>query len=192
MAYASLSEIKEYLGISASSDDSLLTDMLTRAQAIIEAGTGRLFEASSHTQRFFDALADVEGLTLFLDHDLAALNTITNGDAGATTITSAQYVTEPRNETPFYAIRLLESAGVSWAYAADPENAITISGKWAYAESAPADIVQATIRLAAFLYRQKESNADVDRPLQLADGSVVLPSGLPRDVLAIIRRYRRG
>ena len=192
MSYASLTELKTYLGISSSGDDTLLTDILTRSQAIIEAGTGRLFEAASNTDRFFDAVADVEGVMLFLDHDLAAVNTITNGDVGATTISNGQYVTEPRNDAPFYAIRLLDSADVSWEYDADPENAITISGKWAYSESAPADIVQSTIRLAAFLYRQKESNADVDRPLQLADGSVVLPSGLPRDVLAIIRRYRRG
>ncbi len=192
MGYATLSEIKDYLGISSSADDGLLGDMLERAQGIIEAATGRVFEAASNTTRSFDALADVVGGVLYLDEDLAAVTTITNGDEGATTISSNQYVTEPRNQTPYYAIRLLDSSNLSWQFTDDPEDAISISGKWAYSESAPADIVQATLRLAAFLYRQKESNADVDRTMQLADGSIVLPSGLPRDVLAIIYRYKRA
>ena len=191
MAYAVLSDLKDYLGISSSGDDTLLGEMLTRAQAIIEASTNRIFEAASNSERRFDALADVEGEVLYLDEDLAAVNSITNGDVAATGGTSDKYVTEPRNEPPFYAIRLLDSANLAWEYDQDPENAITINGKWAYSESAPADIEQATIRLAAFLYRQKESNTDVDRTMQLADGSVVLPSGLPRDVLAIIRRYKK-
>lgn len=192
MAYATLTELKQYLGISASGDDGLLGDMLTRAQAIIEAGTGRVFEAAADTTRYFDPLINVDNSALYLDEDLAAISAITNGDAAQTTITSSQYVTEPRNQTPYYAVRLLDSANLSWEYSEDPQNAISISGKWAYSETAPADIVQATVRLAAFLYRQKESNADVDRTMQLPDGSMVLPSSLPRDVLAIIYRYKRA
>ena len=100
-------------------------------------------------------------------------------------------MSEPRNETPYYAIRLLDSTSLDWEYNTDPENPITVNGKWAYSEAAPADIVQATVRLAAFLYRQKESNVDVDRVMQLPEGSMVLPSGLPRDVTSIIRRYKK-
>jgi hypothetical protein len=191
MAYATTSDLKSYLGITSSGDDGLLGDCLERAQALIEAATNRMFEADEDSTRSFDAVADVVGAVLYLDEDLAAITSITNGDTAATVVTGAEYVPEPRNQTPYYAVRLLNSAGLSWDYVDDPENAITISGKWAYSLSAPADIVQATIRLAAFLYRQKESNADVDRALQLPDGSLVLPSGLPRDVMAIIARYRK-
>jgi hypothetical protein len=191
MAYATVSDLKSYLGITSSGDDGLLSDCLERAQTLIETATNRLFEAAEDTERYFDAVADVVGAVLYLDEDLAAIASITNGDSAATVITSAEYVPEPRNQTPYYAIRLMNSAGLSWDYVDDPENAITVNGKWAYSESAPADIVQATVRLAAFLYRQKESNADVDRTVQLPDGSMVLPSGLPRDVLAIISRYRK-
>jgi hypothetical protein len=191
MAYASSSDLKTYLDITSSGDDTLIADVLTRAQALIEAATNRVFEAAANSSRLFDAVTDVEGAVLYLDEDLASINSITNGDSGATAITSGQYVSEPRNETPYYAIRLLDSTSLDWEYNADPENAITVNGKWAYSESAPADIVQATVRLAAFLYRQKESNVDVDRVMQLPDGSMVLPSGLPRDVTSIIKKYRK-
>lgn len=191
MAYASSSDLKTYLNITSSGDDVLLADVLTRAQALIEAATNRVFEAAANSNRLFDAVADVEGAVLYLDADLASINSITNGDSGATAISSGQYVSEPRNEAPYFAIRLLDSASLAWEYSTDPENAITVNGKWAYSESAPTDIVQATVRLAAFLYRQKESNADVDRVMHLPDGSMLLPSGLPRGVTSIIRRYRK-
>jgi len=51
--------------------------------------------------------------------------------------------------------------------------------------------VQATTRLAAFLYRQKDSNADLDRPLLTGDGVTIMPSSLPHDVRQILDPYRK-
>lgn len=188
MAYASTSDLKAYLGISSTADDTLLGALLTRAQKVIEVETGRVFEASSDSTHYFDAVADVSDMRLWLDGDLASITAVLNGDG--TTVASTEYVTEPRNAAPYYALHIKGSAGKSWTYDDDPQNAITVAGKWAYSASAPADIVHATIRLASWLYRQKDSGMDGDRVLS-ADGVLIMPASIPADVQAILKPYKR-
>jgi len=191
MGYATLAQLRAYLklGASETSDDALLTDLLARAQQLIDRACDRAFEANGDTTRYFDAARDVEHATLFLDADLAQITTVTNGDG--VVVTSAQYVTEPRNTAPYYALKIKSNANVFWTWVTTPENAIAITGRWAYSVSAPADITHACIRLAAWMYRQKDSNADVDRPLVTGDGVTILPSAMPQDILQIIAPYRR-
>lgn len=155
MAYATNTQVKTYLGITSSTDDALLTLLISEAQAMIDAVTHRTFEASGDTTRKFDACEDVDGQTLHLDKDLCAITSITNGDGA--TITTAQYVTEPRNDTPYHSIKLLASSGTVWAYTTDPENSISIVGKWAYSTSAPTAISQLCIKATAALYRLREN-----------------------------------
>jgi len=190
MAYITLAEIKAYLTIptATTSDDVMLASFITSAQAMIDAHCHRTFEAAADTEKTYDAVADVYGDLLEID-DLCSITSITNGDG--TTITSGQYVTEPRRTTPYTAIRLLSSASITWTYTDDPEDAITIDGKQAYSTSAGNDIKQACLRLSAWLYRQKDTNADIDRPLLSGDGVVIMPSTMPSDVIAILRPYRR-
>lgn len=188
MAYASASDLKAYLGISSTADDTLIGSILTRAQKVIETECGRVFEASGDTTHTLDAIADVEDKTLYLDGDLCSVTSVTNGDSVA--VASTEYIPEPRNVTPYYALTIKGSAGKSWGYTTDPENAITVVGKWAYSTTAPADIVHATIRLGAWMYRQKDSGMDGDRVLS-ADGVLVMPAAIPNDVQAILKPYRR-
>ena len=129
MAYTDTASTKLLLGLSGSGDDALLSTLITAAQAAIDLHFLRTFEASANTTRHFDASRDVSGRRLNLDRDLCAVNSVTNGDG--TTVTTAQYTLLPRNDTPYYAIQLLSSAGISWTYEDDPEGAIAISGKWA-------------------------------------------------------------
>ena len=186
MAYVTLAAAKNYLGISESTDDALLEVLISSAQAIIDAATGRKFESAADTTRYLD-MSQVDGLRLRLDEDLCSITTITNG--GGTVITSAQYKTMPRNKPPYYAIDLLSSTGVSWNYTDNPEAAISIAGRWAYSVTAPADIVQATKRIAAYLYRQKDNALDIDRTI-LAGNATILPATLPSDVMFMIGPYR--
>jgi hypothetical protein len=190
MAYATLAQVKQYLSIATATttDDDLLTALISRAQTLIETATGRVFECSANSTRYFDAVRDVEDGVLYLDKDLCSINTVTNGDAVA--VASNERVTEPRNDTPYHAIRLLPSAGKSWTYTTDPQNAISISGKWAYSISPPSDIMHATIRLTAWLYRQKDTGMDGDRVLS-ADGVLVMPANTPNDVMSICKQYQR-
>lgn len=189
MAYCTTANVKAYLGISGSGDDTLIDSLVIRAQQVIDTYCNRTFEAAENSNRYFDAYADVESKTLYLDADLCSINSITNGDG--VTVTTSEYVTEPRNDAPFYAITLKPSSAKSWEPNSDgdSENAITISGKWAWSAAAPADIVQACVRLTAFMYRQKDAQMT---DVQVLDGGVsVTPLAIPNDVKAILTPYRR-
>jgi hypothetical protein len=65
-----------------------------------------------------------------------------------------------------------------------------ITARWGYSTDPPDDIVHATIRLAAWLYRQRGTANDPDRPTVADGGLVLLPSALPDDVRLILERYR--
>jgi hypothetical protein len=194
MAYTTATLLKTYLGITGASDDTLLTNLISRAQAAIDRYTGRTFEASANTTRKFTVGIDTDGRVLYLDEDLASINAIvTNADGGANadTLTTGEYVTKPRNRTPYFAIEILASADATWDYTTDPENGITVSGKWAWSASAPDDIVQACIRLAGYFYRQKD--AGVFDVTAMPDAGVIqIPQGIPKDVKMILDVYKKG
>ena len=189
--YITLAEVRQYLTIDESAnDDALLYALIGAATAAIDAYTGNTFQATADSDRTLDALEDVGGrLLLFGDWLAAAPTSITNGDG--TAVGSDEYVTEPRNVAPFYAARLKVSSTITWTYTTTPEDAITVTGMWAYSTTAPADVAQACLRLTAFLYRQRDTNADADRPLLAGDGTVIMPSTIPPDVKALLRPYRK-
>jgi hypothetical protein len=78
----------------------------------------------------------------------------------------------------------------SWEFD-DSDSEISVAGTWGYSATAPADITHAYVRLAAFIYRQKDTSADIDRPLVTGDGVTIMPSGLPSDVQKLLDRYKR-
>lgn len=187
--YCTKQDVKIYLGIGQDVDDILLDQIIDRATAIIEGFTHRIFSCSTATSQFLDGDCDVTdgGRMLWLRDDLCSISYIKNGDG--TTVASSQYVTEPRRDAPYYGLRMKWNADTIWVWDTTPEGAIEVNGMWAYSTTPPLQIVQATIRLAAFLYRQKDSTADLDRPLASADGVVIMPTKLPSDVMQLIKRY---
>jgi len=190
MAYITASDVKTYLDITASGDDAFITTLISQAKAIIDRATKRNFEAATGT-RYFDPLKDVRGGMLLLDADLASASglVVTNGDAAV--LASSGFSLVPANKPPYFGIQLKASANKTWTYATDPENAITVAGKWGWSTSAPADIQHATRRLVSFLYRQKGTNQDIDRPIIAPGGSVIMPHKLPADVQALLQPYVR-
>lgn len=54
------------------------------------------------------------------------------------------------------------------------------------------DIVQAGLRLAKWLYIQRQGNSDADRPAITADGTKLLPMRLPEDVAVMLNPYVRS
>ena len=188
MAYVDVATLKRYLGVSGAGDDQLLAELITMAQAIIDADIGRTFEASADTTRTFDAVRDVDGPALRLDADLCAITSVTNGNS--VVVTSGQYTTQPRNVTPWYELRLLGSSGLSWTYTTDPEDSISIVGRWAYSTTADALIAGACRRLAAYLYRQKDNAGDLDRAV-IAGNTTILPAAIPSDMLYMMRLRRK-
>ena len=77
MAYTSYSAVNTYLGTSAAGDNTLISDLITRAQSVIDTYTGRTFEHSSvGATRYFTVGVDTEGRTLYVDEDLCSTSTV--------------------------------------------------------------------------------------------------------------------
>ncbi len=192
MSYCTLDDLKTYRKIEDSTQDVLLGSSIERAQAAIDIYCRRTFESYTDETRYLDSVEDVDGATLYVTvaGELAAITTVTNGDASVLALTD--FVTEPRTGTPSYALRLLASSGVTWVRKdnGDHENAIAILGRWAYSVQAPDDITQACIRWAAWLFDQKDNAADLDRPV-IAGNATILPAQIPSDVFGYLKPYRR-
>jgi hypothetical protein len=185
-----LDAAKAYIGNVQATDDDLIQSLIAAAQAFIEGpqGAQRLYEAAADTTRRFDAECDVDGRLLYLDADLCAITSVTNGDGSV--IAAGQYVCETsggaRNQTPWRRLRLRSTATVGWVASSTtgPENAISIVGRWAYSITPPVRIVQLTREIVAYLYRRRSASGDADRPLLTGDGVMILPSALPKGIMA--------
>ena len=190
MAYGTVAALKQELGKSDSDDDERLQDLLDVVTVLVEARTGRLFQATQDSTRNFDAVRDVQGRLLVLDEDLCAITSVTNGNG--TVLTASDYVTEPRNKAPYWGLRLKASSAQSWTYTGAPEDAIAIVGRWAYSQTPDAAIVQMTVRWAAYLYRLPDAGV-FDVTAIPETGEITIPQGIPRDVRLVLDRppYKR-
>ena len=187
--YCTAAEVKAYIGTALATDDTLIAALITRASAAIDKYCGRTFVQREDETRYFDAIQDVEGRTLYVDDDLLAVDEIMNGDS--TTVSSSYYVLLPANLSPKYAIRLKASSSVSWSYTTDPEEAISITGTWGYvaSDTAPSDINHAAIRLTAWYYHQKSAPFETTGLPEL--GIVTVPAAIPDDIKGILDLYVR-
>jgi len=189
--YVTIPQFKNYRGITSTKEDVLIGDLLERAQSQVETYCGRVFVApTTASTHYFDAIRDTSDdlRTLYLDDDLVSITTITNGDGN--TVGTTHYVTEPRHVTPYHSIRLTALADDNWTYTGAPEDAVKVYGRWGYSTSAPADVQQATIRLAAYMYAQKDASV-FDVTVYPDAGVMQVPQGMPRDVRELLDSYRR-
>lgn len=184
MAYATLDQLKAYLyagnAVKPVSDDGLLSSLLDRATAIVEQYTGRVWQASGSTVKTFEADSYNGGTDLLLTDTQALTVTLVQEDG--VTVDVEDYYLLPRNGSVYDAIR--KKAG-TWT------GTVTVTGTWGAATVPPADIVHVCIRLAAWLYKQKDTAADIDQPFVGADGQLIVPGGLPRDIMEIMSRRQR-
>lgn len=184
MTYATITELRQYLDISSTSDDALLTALLARATALIDRHTGITFQAPADTVRYVAPhYAHNETLWLPPRWMLAQPATTVVTPAGASVPPAALRYYPP--EPPYVALRIIDTS-YSWR---DGTEDIVITGRWAWSVSPPADIVHATIRLAAWLYRQRSASGEGDRPTVADGGLVVLPMRLPRDIEQVLAPY---
>lgn len=185
MAYCTVADVNEYLGIRTDNDMNLISLFIDAAQDTIDNYCKRTFEGTP-TSRYINATGDhIRGNTLYFEEvgELASVVSVTNGDG--TVITA--YKPMPINTPPYQALCLLSSSGQSWTYIDDPEGAITVNGVWAYSASAPSAIRTACTALAAFYYRQKDQPyADVTA---VSQGVVMKPTGIPSFITQMLKGY---
>ena len=191
--YATVAELKTYLGITGATDDTLLTSLLARAQKAIETYCGRIFEASADATHNFVVGEDTDGDCLWFDDDLSQITSVITDADGASPVTlvrNTDYITQPRNTTPWYGLKMLGSSNNFWDYTGNAEMGVTVTGRWSYSVTPPQDIIHANIRLAGFYYRQKD--AQVFDTTAIPDAGVItIPQGIPKDVQLILQPYRR-
>lgn len=187
--YLEVEELKQYLNLNNTSQDEIIESMILASQDYVEHKTHRIFASEADDTRYFNPLTDAYGgsRVLRINEDLISITSITNGDGEV--VSSSDYsLIQIKNH--IIEVSLKRSTGLFWTYDEDPENAITIVGRWAYSLTPPNDIVQATKRLASYLFWQKDNANDLDRPFILGQ-ITAMPPAMPRDVERILGRYIR-
>ena len=193
MAYTTAALVKTYLSVTGTGDDALLTTLAGAAQAWIDAFCSRTFEAAADTTRRYTVGRDTDGRILYLDDDLCQITTVTTDadrSGGGDVIASTDYITYPRNRTPWYMIEILSSSDYRWTYTTNAENGITILGRFAYSTTAPTIIAQAATRLTAYLYRQKDAQV-FDVTALPEQGVITIPQGMPADIVKMLTPYQK-
>ena len=190
MSYVTLRDIRGYLDIDITTDDPLLQEAIENAASYIDSQTNRHFEAVTAT-RYYDSGArdrwNSRLLNLYGD-DLLTVTTLTNGDSSGTAIAATDYWLYPRNETPYHGILLKSDISSYWEW--DTDYWVSVAGTWGYSTTPPDDIRQATLTLAAYLFRSKDA-AVFETTAIVESGAIVIPQGIPATVDRIINRYKR-
>ena len=110
-------------------DDAVIEDLIEGASRYFEGEcAGRTFYPRVETRSY-----DVpENNWLFVDDDLLAVTTLTNGDDAA--IASTEYTTRPHNYSPKYAIVIRDSSDTIWEWDSNSssEAVIDVLGYWGY------------------------------------------------------------
>lgn len=131
--YQELTTVKDvreaFLGGSGSGDDALILDFIRAASREMGDVAGERRLAPRIETRVFDLPPD--GL-LFLDEDLLALQTLTNGDGAA--ISAAEYILLSANRYPKWGVELKASSSIWWvpSSAGDTAQVISLSGVWGF------------------------------------------------------------
>ena len=187
--YIGTTELRAYLSPDdtlGTSQNALLDSCITRAEAAIDHYTRRSFATVQDTKYYSRHVARIVGQALYLPEDLYQAGTVISGNGQNIPIGSIWF--EPRNLGPPYRVVRLYSMFV-WTFNTDGE--IRITGGWGYSGTAPADIVQATVRTAAYLYRGKDSGfGAVDATGFTDGGEAAFAKSIPDDVRWTLSPYR--
>jgi hypothetical protein len=191
--YATLAELKGYLKIEDSMEDSLLEHIVEAASRSIDRIANRRFyldsSASARTYRpadllrvFTDDFGSTSGLIVKTDPNTAGTYT--------TTLTlNTDYIVEPVNAAakgrPWNYITIV--SGESFSLPVNYRPQVEVTARWGW-PTVPDDINQATLILSADLYKRKDSIGGV---LGLSELGAIRMSPLGRDITAMVRAYKR-
>ena len=177
MAYATLSELKSYLGITGTGEDTLLTTCLDGATKAIESHTRRVFQATSGTREYL-----YNGRKkIILDEDLYSLTSLKLNGTSVTEYRLFPVETTPKSWIVVYEI----PSSVVWnTY----EQTWEVTGLWGYSATPPHDVKLACLRWAGYLYRLKDAQV-FDAAYMEGVGQLVIQKGIPPDVAKLLQSY---
>lgn len=175
----------------ALADDAVCQQALDAAEEYIEAETHRHFESTTATRYYQYENLWPNSRTLRLDDDLLTITAggLLNGDTAATVIAAASYTLLPRNDAPpYHYIELTDASNVMWEF--DTDMWVSVAGTWGWSATCPADVKQAVLVMAAYLFRQKDASV-FDTTAIPGAGVITIPEGIPKTTLKVIAKYRR-
>lgn len=191
--YITLANLKNYLKIDDSVEDTLLEQIIESASRSIDKIANRRFyldsTATARTYRpignlrvITDDIGSTTGLILKTDPD-------STGTYQTTMTLNTDYIVEPTNALakgrPVNYLTIVGSTALSLPVNYWPQ--VQVTAKWGWPE-VPDDIEQATYILSADLYKRKDSIGGV---LGLSELGAIRMSPLGRDIAAMVRAYKR-
>jgi hypothetical protein len=191
--YITLANLKTYLKIDDSVEDTLLESIIESASRSIDRIANRRFyldaTATARTYRpvgnlrvIVDDFGTTTGLILKTDPD-------STGTYQKTMTLNTDYIVEPTTALakgrPLNYLTIVGSTALSLPVNYRPQ--VEVTAKWGW-PSVPDDIEQATYILSADLYKRKDSIGGV---LGLSELGAIRMSPLGRDIAAMVRAYRR-
>jgi len=123
--YCTPTEVKAYLGISATADDALLLSLCERVSRIVDQLADTWFYEQSETRYYdWDNHAYIE-----LDAPLLSAVTVTNDSAAMATV---DYRLLPRNGYPKLRLEVMRDGSTILSYTTTRQDATSIAGLWGW------------------------------------------------------------
>ena len=187
-AYCTANDIAQALNIAGTQDDGWLTTLADSASRWIDAHCAVPwggFAVATDSTRSFDICALEDG-ELRLDVPLVALTSLTNGDGNA--IDKATVRLYPLNGGHYWSIRML-TTGPGWQWVQD--GLYTVTGKWGWSTTAPTPVKEATVMLAAWMYKRYQAGLQ-DAANNVEIGQMMYSERMPKQVVALLAPFRIG
>lgn len=195
--YCTLDEAKREAAIESLDilDDDVLERCIEDASRAVDNHCAKQFYAASATYSY-SCPTDGDRV-LWLNEPWLSVSSITNGDA--TSVAASSYNLWPLNAVSKVAVRLKDSASISWqpTSTGDYVGAIAISGSTGYVNRGASDakstqIISNTKRatiITALAYYRKRFGVGAEAVQVTAAGVVLSPQGLPRDAAELLEGY---
>ena len=197
--YATLNEIKAYLSISDSTDDTLLEKLVESSSRSIDkianrrfyadtVATVRLYRAYSDLFVYTDDISGTSGLVVKTDED-------GNGTYSKTVTLNTDFILDPLTASalgrPFTQLTMVSNTETWPIFPGLTQNGlrpgVQVTAKFGW-PSVPSDVNVACLILTADLYKRKDAPGGV---LGLGDLGVIRMSPVGRDVSQMIRAYQK-
>lgn len=184
--YATLSEVKTWLGINGTTDDARLESAIEAASRAIDMECSRQFFATTAT-RYFIATAP---LRVDLNDDLLSVTSISTDTTGLRNY-SALLVTDYELEPEAAPYRQIYIApGSTRSFPIDERRGVQVVGSWGYnaTGSHPQAINRACLLLATRYFKRKDAPFGV---LGTPELGFMRVTGKDPEVRALLQPYRR-
>lgn len=197
--YATLIEIKAYLSISDSTDDTLLESLIESASRSIDrianrrfyldsSASARKYRAYSDVFVYVDDIGTTSGLVVAVDEN-------GNGTYTKTLTLDTDFILDPLTASslgrPFTQLTMVSNTEMWPIFPGITQNGlrpgVQVTAKWGW-PSVPDDINMACLILTADLYKRKDAPGGI---LGLGDLGAIRMSPIGRDVTAMVRAYRK-